>query len=67
MTQKKNKNNWGRLRNILPTCYIKEITTYFNNEDYQYTSVFEGICISQITADRAKIYFEDLTYFCRFC
>ena len=29
--------------------------------------VFEGICISQTTADRAKVYFEDPTsYFCRF-
>ena len=27
---------------------------------------FEGICISQTTADRAKVYFEDPTYFCRF-
>ena len=27
---------------------------------------FEGICISQTTANRAKIYFEDPTYFCMF-
>ena len=26
---------------------------------------FEGIYISQTTADRAKVYFEDPTYFCR--
>ena len=27
---------------------------------------FDGICISQTTADRAKVYFKDLIYFCRF-
>ena len=28
---------------------------------------FEGICISQTTADREKVYFKDPIYFCRFC
>ena len=25
---------------------------------------FEGICISQTTVDKAKVYFKDPTYFC---
>jgi hypothetical protein len=45
---------------------MSEKRLLFETEIKKETKYFEGICISQTTGDRAKVYVEDPTYFCRF-